>query len=146
MNYLDKVNEWKNYKNLVPYLREELEKMSDKELKEAFSCDLEFGTGGLRGILGPGTNRMNIYLVNRATLAFGRYLSKFENAYKRGICISHDNRHHSRDFAESCARVLTKIGYTVYLFEDLRPTPELSFSVRENHAVGLIQMNDEKAN
>ncbi len=140
MSYLDKVNEWKNYKNLIPYLKEELDQMSDKELKEAFSCDLEFGTGGLRGILGPGTNRMNIYLVNRATLAFGRYLSKFENAYKRGICISHDNRYHSRDFAESCARVLTKIGYTVYLFEDLRPTPELSFSVRENHAVGGIMI------
>ena len=140
MSYLDNVNEWKNYEGLAPYLKEELNQMSDSELKEAFSSDLEFGTGGLRGILGPGTNRMNIYLVNRATLGFGRYLQKFDNALERGICISHDNRHHSRDFAESAAHVLTKMGYTVYLFEDLRPTPELSFSVRENHAVGGIMI------
>ena len=140
MSYLDKVNEWKNYEGLASYLKEELKQMSDSELKEAFSSDLEFGTGGLRGILGPGTNRMNIYLVNRATLGFGRYLQKFDNALERGICISHDNRHHSRDFAESAAHVLTKMGYTVYLFEDLRPTPELSFSVRENHAVGGIMI------
>ena len=140
MNYLEKAKVWKEYENLDTTLKQELEAMSDNDLKEAFSCDLEFGTGGLRGILGAGTNRMNIYVVRKATLGFGRYLAKFDDALDRGVCISHDNRHYSREFALDAAHVLTKMGYKVYLFESLRPTPELSFAVRETHAIGGIMI------
>jgi phosphoglucomutase len=140
MTYLEKVQVWKEYKDLDASLKKELELMNDAELKDAFTNELEFGTAGLRGILGPGTNRMNIYLVRKATLGFGRYLAQFDNALERGVCIAHDNRHHSRDFAVAAAHVLTKLGYHVYLFEDLRPTPELSFSVRQNNAVGGIMI------
>ena len=140
MNYLDNVNIWKNYSNLDIELRNELDTLDEKGLEEAFYTDLEFGTGGLRGILGVGTNRMNIYTVNRATLGFGRYLSQFDDALNRGVVISHDNRHKSREFAINSARVLTKLGFKVYLFEDLRPTPELSFTVRYKHAIGGIMI------
>ena len=140
MNYLEKAQAWKDCPTLEKSLKEELDKMSDAELREAFTSDLEFGTAGLRGVLGAGTNRMNIYLVRKATLGFGRYLAKFDNAFQRGVCIAHDNRHQSRQFALDSAHVLTKMGYHVYLFEDLRPTPELSFSVRANNAIGGIMI------
>ncbi len=140
MNYLEKAEVWKNYSQLDPALKKELEAMDDKALQEVFTTDLEFGTGGLRGILGVGTNRMNIYIVAKATLGFGRYLAKFPNAYKRGLAISHDNRHQSKEFARISAEVLATLGYHVYLFEDLRPTPELSFAVRHFGCVGGIMI------
>lgn len=140
MSYIENYEKWRNYQELDKKLKEELANLTEDELKEAFYTDLEFGTGGLRGILGVGTNRMNIYTVNRATLGFGRYLSRFEDAYKRGVVISHDNRHLSREFALNASRVLTKLGFKVYLFEDLRPTPELSFTVRYKHAIGGIMI------
>ncbi|MDE6946333.1 MAG: phospho-sugar mutase [Anaeroplasmataceae bacterium] len=140
MNYLEKANLWKENPNLDPALRNELEAMDDKALQEAFTTDLEFGTGGLRGILGAGTNRMNIYIVSKATLGFGRYLSQFKNAFKRGVAIAHDNRHQSKEFARISAEVLTTLGFHVYLFEELRPTPELSFAVRHFGCVGGIMI------
>lgn len=140
MNYLEKADAWKKNPNLDPALKKELEMMDDKALQEAFTTDLEFGTGGLRGILGAGTNRMNIYIVSKATLGFGRYLLHFPNALKRGLAISHDNRHQSKEFARISAEVLSTLGYHVYLFEDLRPTPELSFAVRHFGCVGGIMI------
>lgn len=140
MSYLEKVSLWKNYPNLESNLKKELDSMNDNELKEAFAVDLEFGTGGLRGILGAGTNRMNIYIVAKATLGFGRYLTTFNNALSRGVAISHDNRHKSKEFARMSAEVLTTLGFKVYLFEDLRPTPELSFAVRHFDCVGGIMI------
>lgn len=140
MNYLEKAEVWKKNKNLDPSLRKELEEMDDKALQEAFTTDLEFGTGGLRGILGVGTNRMNIYIVSKATLGFGRYLSQFKKAFKRGVAISHDNRHQSKEFARISAEVLSTLGFKVYLFEDLRPTPELSYAVRYFGCVGGIMI------
>lgn len=140
MNYLEKANLWKENPNLDPALRNELEAMDDKALQEAFTTDLEFGTGGLRGILGAGTNRMNIYIVSKATLGFGRYLSQFKDAHKRGVAIAHDNRHQSKEFARISAEVLTTLGFHVYLFEELRPTPELSFAVRHFGCVGGIMI------
>ena len=125
MNYLEKANLWKKNPNLEPTLKEELEAMDDQALQDAFTTDLEFGTAGLRGVLGAGTNRMNIYIVAKATLGFGRYLSNFENAFKRGVAIAHDNRHQSKEFARISAEVLATLGFHVYLFEELRPTPEL---------------------
>ena len=101
------------------------------ELNESFYKNLEFGTGGLRGIMGIGTNRMNKYTVAMATQGLANYVKKcFPNANPLKAAISHDSRNHSREFAEITANVLAANGFHVYLFEDLRPTPELSFAVR----------------
>ena len=141
MNYLEKAKVWKDYKGLDQNLKAELAKMNDDELKEAFTNDLEFGTGGLRGILGVGTNRMNIYIVEKATLGFGRYLMKQSPvAQSRGVAISHDNRHYSVEFARKSAEVLTSLGFRVFLFEALRPTPELSYAVRNFNCIGGIMI------
>lgn len=141
MEYLEKVQLWKNNPNLEPNLKKELDSMNDNELKEAFTTDLEFGTGGLRGILGAGTNRMNIYIVAKATLGFGRYLMKQSPvALSKGVAISHDNRHQSVEFARISAEVLSSLGFRVFLFESLRPTPELSFAVRYFHCIGGIMI------
>ena len=140
MTYLEKVSLWKNNKNLDPVLLKELNGMNDKELQDAFTNDLEFGTGGLRGVLGVGTNRMNIYIVRKATLGFGRYLSTKENALEKGVSISYDNRHQSKEFALESAKVLASLGFKVYLFNGLRPTPELSFAVRHFNNVGGIMI------
>ncbi len=140
MNYLEKANLWKNFKNLDKELADELNGLSENDLKEAFTNDLEFGTGGLRGILGVGTNRMNFYIVNKATLGFGRYLSQYKDAYNRGVAIAHDNRHKSKEFALESAKVLSTLGYKVYLFEGLRPTPELSFDVRHFGCIGGVMI------
>jgi phosphoglucomutase len=118
-----------------------LKAMDAKEKDDAFFQDIQFGTGGMRGILGPGTNRMNSFTVKRATIAFGEMLLKqYPDAQKRGVVISHDNRHHSRDYAEECAQVLNTMGLNAFLFDSLRPTPELSFGVRTVKAVGGIMI------
>ena len=141
MTYLEKIELWKNYEGLEPSLKAELDSLDENGLKEAFAVDLEFGTGGLRGILGVGTNRMNIYIVNKATLGFGRYmLGLDENAKSMGVAIAHDNRHKSVEFARSSAEVLASLGFKVYLFESLRPTPELSFAVRHFGCIGGIMI------
>lgn len=140
MSYLDKYEFWKNYQNLDNELKEELNNLSIDEIKEAFYQDLEFGTGGLRGIIGVGTNRMNIYTVKRAAYAFGLYLDSFLNAKEKGVVISFDNRNKSKEFAKKSALVLTNLGYKVYLFENLRPTPELSFAIRHLNAIAGIMI------
>ncbi|MCR4829221.1 MAG: phospho-sugar mutase [Bacteroidales bacterium] len=102
-----------------------------EELNESFYRNLEFGTGGLRGIMGVGTNRMNRYTVGMATQGLANYVkSCFQGEKELRAAISHDSRNHSREFAEITANVLAANGFTVYLFEDLRPTPELSYAVR----------------
>lgn len=100
------------------------------ELNEAFYRNLEFGTGGLRGIMGVGTNRMNQYTVSMATQGLANYVKKCFAGQSLKAVVSHDSRNHSREFAEITARVLAANGFHVYLFEALRPTPELSFSIR----------------
>lgn len=107
-----------------------LQKENEQELVEAFYKDLEFGTGGLRGIMGVGSNRMNRYTVGSATQGLANYLLKNFKNEPLSVAISHDSRLHSREFAECAANILSANGCTVYLFEDLRPTPELSFAVR----------------
>ena len=140
MHYLEKVQLWKNFKDLDQELALELESLTEKELEDAFTNDLAFGTGGLRGVLGVGTNRMNIYIVRKATLGFGRYLATKENALEKGVSIAHDNRKLSKEFALESAKVLASLGFKVYLFEDLRPTPELSYSVRHFGCIGGIMI------
>ena len=140
MNYLQKAQKWKEYADLDPVLRAQLESMNDKELKEAFTHDLTFGTGGLRGTLGAGTAHINYYVIRKATYGFGKYLETYENAHSRGVVISHDNRAYSKEFALDTAKVFATMGFKVYLFEDLRPTPELSYAVRYYSAVGGVMI------
>ena len=140
MNYLQKAQIWKEFAGLDPVLREELMKMNDKELKEAFTHDISFGTGGLRGTLGAGTAHINYYTVRKATLGFGRYLERYENAHEHGVVIAHDNRRYSKEFALDTAKVFATMGFKVYLFEDLRPTPELSYAVRYLDAIGGVMI------
>lgn len=109
------------------------------ELIDSFYNDLEFGTGGLRGIMGAGTNRMNIYTVGAATQGFANYINKmFPDMKEKSVCIGHDCRHNSRYFAETTAAIFSANGITAYLFEDLRPTPEMSFAIRELGCCGGV--------
>lgn len=101
----------------------------ENEIKERFYMDLEFGTAGLRGIIGAGTNRMNIYVVRRATQGLANYISKVEKQ-SQGVAIAYDSRHMSPEFAQEAALCLAANGIKAYIFESLRPTPELSFAVR----------------
>ncbi len=140
MNYLEKKQLWENFKELDPVLKKELDSMTDDQAKEAFTNDLAFGTGGLRGVLGVGTNRMNYYVVRKATKGFGEYLTQFKDAFNKGVVIAHDNRNYSKEFALDSARVLTKMGYKVYLFNELRPTPELSWAVRHLKCIAGIMI------
>lgn len=111
--------------------KEILRKMTIEEKADAFFKDVEFGTAGMRGVLGPGTNRMNEHTVKRATIGFAKYLlEKFPDAKTRGVAISHDNRHMAREFTLLIAETFNKYGIDTYIFDSLRPTPELSFAVR----------------
>ncbi len=104
---------------------------NEKELEESFYRDLEFGTGGLRGIMGVGTNRMNIYTVGAATQGLSNYVKKeFKNLPEIKVAIAYDSRNNSKLYAETAAGIFAGNGFTVYLFEDMRPTPELSFVIR----------------
>jgi len=131
---------WSGYKELDPFVKRDLENKSDTELEEMFYTNLSFGTGGMRGILGAGTNRLNIYTIRRANAGLAIYLLKHyeESELKRGVVIAHDNRLMSKDFAKESAKVLGAYGIKSYLFHDLRPTPELSFAVRETLALAGI--------
>lgn len=108
------------------------------ELVDSFYSDLEFGTGGLRGIMGVGSNRMNIYTVGAATQGFANYINKECTNKDKSVCIGHDCRHNSRYFAETVAAIFSANGITAYLFEDLRPTPEVSFAIRELGCCGGV--------
>lgn len=131
-NYMKEYERWlKN--TLDPALRQELENIqgNEEEIKDRFCFDLSFGTAGLRGKLGAGTNRMNRYVVGRATKALGMVIKKQgEEFAKKGVVIAHDCRIMSPEFAEMCALILCSMGIKVYLFDSLRPTPELSYTVR----------------
>ena len=141
MNYLDKYNSWCNSDGLDKADREELLAIAgnDDEIKERFLYDLEFGTGGLRGVIGIGTNRINKYIVRKTTQGFAEYIKSFgDEACKRGVVIAHDNRRFSRSFCLETAGVLAANGIQAYIFDSLRPTPELSFAVRELCAFGGV--------
>ncbi len=132
---------WLNSPRLSDEEKQELLKMSDQEKDDAFFQNIEFGPAGMRGILGLGTNRMNVYTVKKATIAFALYLlEKFPNAKEAGVVISHDNRHMSREFTLLSSKILNEMGLETYIFDSLRPTPELSFAVRELHTVGGIMI------
>lgn len=137
----DEYRRWVNNSSLDPDLRNELYGKTDAELEDRFFTSLGFGTGGMRGILGAGTNRMNIYTVRKANDGLARYLlGRFgkEEAVRRGVCIAYDNRRMSKEFAIESARVLGSYGIPSFLFDNLRPTPELSFAVRHLKALAGI--------
>lgn len=141
MDYLNKVKQWKESDMLSEELKETLNTMSDKELKDAFYTNLTFGTGGMRGLMGPGPNRMNNIVISKATLGFARYLLKnVEDAVNKGVVIAHDNRFNHEQFMMAAASVLTSLGIKVYIFDSLRPTPELSFAIRYLNAAGGINI------
>ncbi|MCR5741882.1 MAG: phospho-sugar mutase [Gammaproteobacteria bacterium] len=122
-------------------LKKQLDSQSKEEREDAFSGNLAFGTGGMRGIMGAGTNRFNIYTIRKANYGFGKYLLKnFKSEVSRGVVISHDNRLNSRLFAFESAKVLGALGIKCFMFDDLRSTPELSFSVRYLNAIGGIMV------
>ncbi|MER2119813.1 MAG: phospho-sugar mutase [Solibacillus sp.] len=133
---LELFNHWQQ-QQLPIYLADELSKLmtDDKAIEDHFYQYVSFGTGGMRGILGPGTNRMNIYTIRRVAEGLARYISSNgEEAKKRGVAIAYDTRHFSYDFAVETARVLGAHGITTYVFKEARPTPQLSFTVRELNA------------
>lgn len=141
MNYNDKYIKWLESNALDQAERKELLdiKENEKEIKERFLYDLEFGTGGLRGVIGLGTNRINKYIVRKTTQGFAEYIkSNGEEACKRGVVIAHDNRRYSVSFCLETAGVLAANGIQAYIFDSLRPTPELSFAVRELSAFGGV--------
>ena len=141
MSTLDNYNRWLNSSRVDEATKEVLRKMNQQEIDDAFFKDVEFGTAGMRGVLGPGTNRLNNFTVRKATVAFGKYLLElFPNAKEMGVVISHDNRHMSREFTLLSASVLNDLGIKTYIFDSLRPTPELSFTVRYLKACGGIMI------
>ncbi len=127
----EKYNEWLSYENLDFELKNELLSIKDneEEIKERFGAELEFGTAGLRGIIAAGTNRMNIYVVRRATKALALYLKSL-NKENLSVLIGYDSRHKSKEFAKESAETLTRYGIKVYLFDELKPVPLVSFATR----------------
>ena len=138
MGYKETYKDWLSWAD--DSTKKELSSLHDeKEIEDRFYRDLEFGTAGLRGIMGAGTNRMNRYTVARASKGFADYLlSSFSGEIERGVVIAYDSRHHSRDFAKEAAAVLTAAGIPVKIFRELEPIPVLSFSMRHFHALGGI--------
>ncbi|RHE64498.1 phospho-sugar mutase [Streptococcus gordonii] len=131
MTYQDNFQKWLDFADLPDYLRQDLNNMDEKTKEDAFYTNLEFGTAGMRGLIGAGTNRINIYVVRQATEGLARLIeSKGGNEKERGVAIAYDSRHFSPEFAFESAAVLAKHGIKSYVFESLRPTPELSFAVR----------------
>ena len=137
----ERFEKWVNSPNLDPRYKEELEKMTPQERNDAFYTNIEFGTAGMRGVLGPGTNRINLHTIRKATQGFADYIKEQgEKACQEGIAIGYDNRHMSQEFAYDCADLLAKNGIRAYVFESLRPTPELSFAVRHLGCFGGIMI------
>lgn len=139
MEYLEKYQEWLESEEIDEETKEELKKIANNktEIQDSFYKELEFGTAGLRGIVGPGTNRMNKYTVGKATQGLANYIIK-NNAQERGVVIAYDSRNMSEEFSKLACLILNANGIKTYRFESLRPTPELSFSVRYLNCISGI--------
>jgi len=127
MEIMEKYNEWLNHPNMPEEFKAELKAMNEKQITDAFYTNIQFGTAGMRGLMGLGTNRLNIFTIRKATQGFANYLNK--NNLK-SVAIGYDNRFNSKEFAYDCAALLASNNIKTYLFDSLRPTPELSFAVR----------------
>lgn len=141
MEYKEIYAQWLENSYFDEATKEELKSIEndEKEIQERFYMDLEFGTAGLRGIIGAGTNRMNIYVVRRATQGLANYIAKV-GKQSQGVAIAYDSRHMSPEFAKEAALCLAANGIKAYIFESLRPTPELSFAVRHLGCVAGINI------
>mgnify|MGYP004647588505 FL=1 len=139
MDYMKKYEEWTKNEIFDEKTREELKSIKDneEEIKDRFYKDLEFGTGGLRGVIGAGTNRMNYYTVGKATQGLANFIKK-EKGENKGVAIAFDSRRMSPEFGKRAALILNANGIKTYLFDSLRPTPELSFAVRELKCIAGI--------
>ena len=143
MNYKERYNHWLENPSIDEADKKALLDMKDNDdkTKEHFYCDLEFGTGGLRGVIGVGTNRINKYMIRKTTQGFAQYIKNAGNgACEHGIVIAHDNRRFSIEFSLETAGVLAANGIKAYIFDSLRPTPELSFAVRELGCFGGVMI------
>ena len=127
MEYKDIYEQWLNHPNLDGKLKQELENYSEQEIKDAFYTNVQFGTAGMRGLMGAGPNRLNIHTIRKATQGYANFLNK-NNLHS--VAIAYDNRYNSKEFAFDCAKLLASNGIKTYIFDSLRPTPELSFTVR----------------
>ena len=123
--YKSNVLKWKNFSGLLKELKDELNSMNEKELEDAFYTNLSFGTGGMRGIIGAGTNRMNVYTLRRANYGYAKYILSLK-AKNPSVVIAYDPRHKSKEFALESAKVWA-LGIKAYLFDKITPTPQLSF-------------------
>ena len=141
MEYLEKYNNWLNDPSIDEETKNELRsiKNNDSEIQDRFYKDLEFGTAGLRGVIGNGSNRMNKYTVTKATQGLANYINK-NNPNKKGVAIAYDSRHMSKEFSEFTALCLNANGIKTYVFDSLRPVPELSFAVRELNCIAGIMI------
>ena len=141
MRVEEKYERWLACPSVSEQDKKELRSYTKEQINDAFYRDLEFGTAGIRGILGPGSNRLNTKIVARATVGFAKYLLEtFKDAKTRGVCISHDNRLYSREFTLVTAEVLNSFGIKAFIFDALRPTPELSYAVRKTGACGGVMI------
>lgn len=137
----ERYEKWVNHPNLDARYKDVLENMNEEEKNDAFYTLIEFGTAGMRGLLGPGTNRINIHTIRKATQGYANYIiAAGKEACEKGIAIGYDNRHMSRELAFDCADLLAKNNIRSYVFESLRPTPELSFAVRHLGCFGGIMI------
>ncbi len=139
--YKTNFERWINHPNLEQTLRTELESMNEKQIEDAFYTNIEFGTAGMRGVLGAGTNRINVHTIAKANFGFAKYIASLsKEALAQGVAIGYDNRHMSYEFAMVSANVLATFGIASYVFESLRPTPELSYAVRSLGCAGGIMI------
>ena len=139
MNYKQSYDDWLNSSILTKEEKETLKKMDEESIIQAFSSSLSFGTAGMRAVMGLGPNRLNIYTIRKATLGYANYLLKYhKKEINKGIVIGYDNRLNSKEFSEESANILSSKGIKVFLFDKLRPTPEISFAIRELKAIGGI--------
>ncbi|MBQ1826445.1 MAG: phospho-sugar mutase, partial [Erysipelotrichaceae bacterium] len=121
----EKYEKWLNHPGMDADLIEEMKNMNEEQMNDAFYKDSEFGTAGMRGLLGAGTNRLNVYTIRKATLGFARFLKEGAK-----VAIAYDNRFKSKEFADESAKILAANGIRSFVFESLRTTPELSYAVR----------------
>lgn len=143
MDYLQKMEEWLNSDMVSQEDKDYIRNADEDTKKEMFSSDLHFGTAGMRALLGPGSARLNVLTVRRATIGVANYLLKTfgkDACRERGFAISFDNRHYSKEFRDIAAKVLSELGFRVFTFRDPHPTPELSYSVRHLHCVGGLMI------
>lgn len=135
MGKIEEYNNWYQHSNM----KDELESLEKEELEDCFYKELEFGTGGIRAIMGPGPNRLNLYTIRKNTEGYARYIESFGKvAKKKGVAIAYDNRLNSKEFALEASKILASHQINVYLFDSLRPTPELSYAVRYLKCFGGI--------